>query len=181
MTALLDDARRDALRVLLARVEKIPGSVAEVGVYRGGSLKVIAEEVSNRRTIYGFDTFEGLPEAGVGEHHKKGDFADTSYMALKAIFKDRAILIKGLFPASAKESNLGHETFAFVHLDMDYGDGTKAALEWFYPRMSPGAILVTDDYGWEACPNIRPVFDEFAMVHGLKVESIAPKQAYFKK
>src|SRR5665811_557353 len=39
---------------------KVPGDIAEVGVYRGGSARLICE-VQGARGLYLFDTFEGLP------------------------------------------------------------------------------------------------------------------------
>lgn len=36
--------------------------------------------------------------------------------------------------------------FSFVHLDLDLETGTLAALEFFYPRLAPGALLVADDF-----------------------------------
>jgi O-methyltransferase len=51
---------------------------------------------------------------------------------------------KGLFPESAAE--LGELRFSFVHLDLDLYDSTKAALEWFWPRVVSGGILLSHDY-----------------------------------
>ena len=54
------------------------GIIVEVGVWKGGSLRFMAERHKGRR-FYGFDTFEGLPEACAFDNfHRRGDFADTS-------------------------------------------------------------------------------------------------------
>jgi len=54
--------------------------IAEVGVYKGGSLKYLAENFPNADVILGFDTFEGLPESKWNEKevHKPGEFSETN-------------------------------------------------------------------------------------------------------
>ena len=181
MIALLDDSRRASLRELISRIPG-DGAIAEVGVYRGGSLMTLHEEnikLPRPRLLFGFDTFEGLPDPGDGEKHAKGDFGDTSFESLCEIFAGKAVLTKGLFPASAGEFQ--GVKFAFVHLDMDYGQGTRDALAWFWPKMVKGGIIVTDDYGWPNCPNIKPVFDGFALAHQVEVGSLAANQAFVVK
>jgi hypothetical protein len=50
----------------------------------------------------------------------------------------------GLFPDTA--ADLGDFRFSFVHLDLDLPEPTRAALEYFHPRMLPGGIIIADDY-----------------------------------
>jgi hypothetical protein len=50
----------------------------------------------------------------------------------------------GRFPATA--TACGHLRFSFVHLDVDLEESTRACLEFFYPRMAPGGIILTHDY-----------------------------------
>jgi hypothetical protein len=62
----------------------------------------------------------------------------------------------GLFPGSA-EAVTGRR-FSFVHLDLDLAEGTASALEFFYPRLLPGGIVIGDDYGLTP---IRETFTAF--------------------
>ena len=62
----------------------------------------------------------------------------------------------GIFPHSA--AGLEGLRFSFVHLDLDLPEGTRAALEFFHPRLVPGGILLGDDY---ADPAVRVTFEEF--------------------
>lgn len=174
---VIDGNKLNSLRMLSERIKNIPGSLAEVGVFQGGSLIFLCE-VNKGRKAFGFDTFEGLPEPklGAGELHTKGSFANTNFEQLREYLEGIAILIKGLFPDSA--ASVSEERFALVHLDMDYGDGTKKALEWFWPRMQKGGIIVLDDYDWRDCPNIKPVVDAFAAEHGIQVQAGAACQAF---
>ena len=62
----------------------------------------------------------------------------------KPVFTGAVALRKGLFPDSA--IGLEQMRFWFVHLGLDLYDSTAAALEWFWPRISSGGILLSHDY-----------------------------------
>lgn len=173
MASILGREKIGSIRNIIRSVAGVEGSAAECGVYRGGCLRLMAAECPGRR-IYGFDTFEGLPADmwSPGEPHSAGDFADCSFDAvLKDVSGLNVTLVKGMFPASAEAFSA--ERFAFVHLDFDFYESTRAALEWFLPRMSPGGVIVFDDYEWQNCPGVKLAIDEF----GLDVEVTVPFQA----
>jgi hypothetical protein len=52
--------------------------------------------------------------------------------------------------------------FCFVHIDVDLYQPTRDSLEFFYPRMSPGGMIVCDDYGYVNCPGAKQACDELA-------------------
>ena len=60
----------------------------------------------------------------------------------------------GFFPVSASE--VADRRFCFVHLDLDLRQATADALEFFYPRMVTGGVLIGDDY------NLKAVHEAFA-------------------
>lgn len=137
--------------------------IAEVGVYKGGSLKYLAERFLPHSFIVGFDTFEGLPESQWNEKevHKPGDFNDTSLEAVANFINDtRVRLVKGLFPESAVKDYYDLQ-FDFVHIDTDFYESVKQSLEWFWPRMNEGGIIVFDDYEWPNCPGVKQTLEEF--------------------
>ena len=68
------------------------------------------------------------------------------------------IIATGYFPRDTGHE-VANERFSFVHLDMDYYDGTLAALEFFWPRMVKGGVILTHDYG--SFPAPTKAFDEF--------------------
>jgi len=53
------------------------------------------------------------------------------------------------------------ERFALIHLDADLGKPTRDALEFFYPRLSPGGFLILHDYGGGAWPGVAEAVDAF--------------------
>lgn len=126
--------------------EKIAGSFAEVGVYRGHMSSFI-HRLAPDRTYYLFDTFQGFPksdlEPGVTEDNR---FQDTSIdTVLRAIGDTQNIVIRqGYVPDTLQ--GLETERFAFVLLDLDLYNPTVASLEFFYPRLSSGGYLAVHDY-----------------------------------
>jgi hypothetical protein len=50
-------------------------------------------------------------------------------------------------------------TYAFAHFDVDLYEGTVGCLEYFYPRMVRGGILLSHDYDWAS--GVRKAFDDF--------------------
>lgn len=132
----------------LARaMTRLPGAFAEVGVYQGTTAKLICE-VKGTKPLLLFDTYEGLPkdsakDAGV---HRVSDYA-CSLEKVQTYLKDYDGLSwhKGLFPDSTHD--VPEQKYAFVHFDVDLYEGTLACLEYFYPRMVPGGVLLSHDFG----------------------------------
>ncbi len=141
-------------------VHKIPGDMAEVGVYEGGSARIILE-AEPEKTLHLLDTFEGLPE--VSEEDSK-QFARGQYHAPLQVVKrnlaefSNVRFHKGLFPADTGEA-VKDRTFSFVNLDVDIYSSTKDSLEFFYPRMARGGIIMSHDY--VPSDGVRKAFDEF--------------------
>ena len=139
---------------------KICGDIAEVGVYRGSTAKIICE-ANNGRAVHLFDTFEGLPEPS--KDNDEGIFQKSQYTCTLDNVKKRlssypnVSFYKGLFPSTGvavKDSQ-----FSFVHLDVDLYDSTKDSLAFFYPRMTKGGIIISHDYFYSK--GVRKAFDEF--------------------
>jgi len=164
--------RADLARLLMfvenartLEAEGIDGSLAELGVYKGTTAKLL-HELMPARTLWLFDTFEGFDARDLA-HERRGAadgfrFDDTS---LEAVLRhvggaDRVRACKGRFPDTAVEVPLG-ERFALVHLDADLNKPTADALAFFYPRMSPGGFIVLHDYGSGAWPGIAEAADAF--------------------
>ena len=176
----------DRLQAIVSFLEDdIPqGYVIEAGVYKGGSLKIIADTVPHRLVI-GFDTFKGMPKEMWTERepHQPGDFKDNSLEAVSEFLKDckNVRLIPGLFPQSAKFLQ-EPPIIAFAHLDLDFYESTRQALEWVWPRLAEGGVIVFDDYGWPNCPGVKEVLDQFEGATGVKALPTGAKyQAYIKK
>lgn len=136
---------------------KIPGEMAEVGVFRGGTAAVMLYACKDKH-LHLFDTFEGLPTGG--DFLKKGEYAGSMEAVTKNLssYRDRITLHQGLFPQDTGAA-VEDLRFSFVHLDMDLYDGTLGALRFFWPRMNPGAIVLSHDY--PAIDGVKRAMDEF--------------------
>ena len=154
---LLEDEAYQVLSCARATA-KIAGEIAEVGVYRGGSARLICE-VRGERALYLFDTFEGLPESRkVDALFQGGQYAAhlEQVQAYLARFPEIRYF-KGMFPATS--GPVADKRFSFVHLDVDLYQSTRDGLEFFYPRMNPGGIILIHDYLW--AEGVRQAVDEF--------------------
>ena len=152
---------------------KIPGEMAEVGVFRGGTAAIMLE-ASQGKHLYLFDTFEGLPTGG--DFLKKGEYAGSYESVTRTLssYRDRITLHKGLFPEDTA-SSVEQVRFSFVHLDMDLYDGTLGALRFFWPRMNPGGIILSHDY--PALEGVRRAMDEFFSQENTPLISLSGQQA----
>jgi len=139
----------------------LKGSIAEVGVYKGGTAKLLAKSFKDK-TFHLFDTFSGMPEANQSlDIHKKGDFSDTSLEDVKFFLRDCDYITfhKGLFPETTKP--VEEELFCFVYVDVDIYQSVKDCLEFFYSRMVPGGVILFDDYEVRDCSGVKKAINEF--------------------
>lgn len=148
-----DHVRNEAILSAIATLDRegVRGAFAELGVYRGETSRVIHQAAPDR-TLYLFDTFTGFPASDL-QGNADQRFSDTSVTTVEQNIGDlRNIVIRrGYFPETA--AGLEDERFAFVMLDMDLYGPTKAAIEFFYPRVVRGGYLFAHDYN-------SPEFDE---------------------
>jgi O-methyltransferase len=146
------------IRSAVLSTAKVEGDLAEVGVFRGTSAKVICEAKGDRR-LHLFDTFEGLPPTSrFDAGFQTGQYA-CSLESVRDYLRDypNVQFYKGCFPVTGEP--VKSRGFSFVHLDVDLFESTVAALQFFYPRMNPGAILISHDYVEFA--GVRRAFDGF--------------------
>jgi O-methyltransferase len=118
----------------------LPGAFAELGVYKGSTAKIM-HHLAPGRDLYLFDTFEGFPERQAREDPRRprgGGYACSLDEVRRFVGESsRVRYCKGTFPETAVMVP-GDVRFALVHLDCDLYIPTKAALEFFYPRLVPG-------------------------------------------
>ena len=162
-----DATRFMALMLNLRQLTKegIPGDFAELGVWRGNSAAILADFAtkSNRR-LYLFDTFSGFDERDLvdtDQVHKKG-FADTSidYVRETVGHPGSTAYLQGFFPDTLTEE-VRQATFALVHIDCDLYLPMKSALEFFYPRLSKGGMMLVHDYDSGNWDGATLAVDEF--------------------
>jgi O-methyltransferase len=142
------------------------GDFVECGCWKGHSSYIIAKIIANSkqpRTFHIFDSFEGgLSErqaqdgkAILGENFSSTE--DELFNTLKGF--DFVKTYKGWIPERFNE--VADREFCFVHLDVDLYQPIKDSLEFFYPKIVKGGVIVLDDYGYSAFPGTKKATDEF--------------------
>ncbi|MGH3765735.1 MAG: class I SAM-dependent methyltransferase [Pseudonocardiaceae bacterium] len=125
----------------------VDGMALEFGVATGRTLTVIAAARENKQ-VFGFDSFEGLPEDW-RTNIPAGTFKPDALPDIPG-----AELVVGLFEDTLPRFLASHaESVAFVHLDADLYSSTATVFEHVGPRLQPGSVILFDEYfnypGWQ--------------------------------
>lgn len=153
-------------RLLAAR--GIEGATAECGSRFGKSSFFLLSGLDDaERPHHLFDSFEGLSESTEEDRAQEGIRAwsagemsvDEQVAREKLADFPQCRFHKGWIPDRFED--VDGESFACVHIDVDLHQPTHDTLEFFWPRLSPGGIIVSDDYGLATCPGVKHAFDDF--------------------
>ena len=133
---------------------------------------VISTAIDRPRRIYGYDTFEGLPDptAADGEWNaRSGGFWNYSREHVR-----QELLLAGLdeefisanftlIPGEFKQTlpHYGEGPIALLHIDVDIYESYKTVLEHLYDYVAPGGIIAFDEYGQDHWPGATRAVDEF--------------------
>jgi len=154
------------LYTLASQALSLHGDFWECGVYRGGTARLLAELLAERRAtsskLHLFDTFEGMPDTDPERDvHRAGDFADTSLAAVQKRVgrKNLVVFHKGFIPDTFK--GMEDVQIAFAHVDVDIYRSVWDCCAFIVPRLMRGGFIVFDDYGFPTCPGARQAVDEF--------------------
>jgi predicted O-methyltransferase YrrM len=149
----------------------VQGLICEFGVFEGASINHIARQLPHRR-VFGFDSFEGLPE------HWRTSFGAGAFSTSgrPPRVESNVTLIQGWFDATLPAFAAAHAgPAALLHVDCDLYSSTKCILEHLGNRLIPGSVLVFDEFfnypGWE--DHAFRAFSEFAAARRLRHEYVA--------
>jgi hypothetical protein len=164
---------------------KVPGDVVECGVWRGGSMQAIALTLlalgETDRELHLFDTFEGMPPPTAEDSRTTAAGSVSAEQLLASSDRESSMwAIAGLDDVKAGMSDVDYppdkvhfhpglvedttpgeapETISILRLDTDWYASTRHELEHLYGRLSPGGVLIIDDYGdWDGA---RKATDEW--------------------
>ena len=125
------------------RAVAIGGHYLEFGVFAGGTIRFIARRIG-KRTIHGFDSFEGLPEAWAGFNFDAKAFDVKGRLPR---VPSNAQLHQGYFDASLPRWLDQHPgPIAFIHVDCDLYSSTRTVLKLMAPRFASGTVILFDEY-----------------------------------
>lgn len=175
---MCSNARLRGLYQAVRRVvaDDVPGDVVECGTARGGSAALLGltlKQLKSSRTLWVFDTFEGLPPPTEGDPDYeiakdyvgtcRGELEDVENLLRQCGIIQQARLVKGLFKDTLPVSEV--QAISVLHLDGDWYESVKVCLEQLYDRVSPGGVIQIDDYGHWA--GARRAVEEFQRQRGL--------------
>lgn len=140
-------------------LEQIPqnGLVMEFGVFSAFSTNHFSNFLKNnndKRTVYGFDSFEGLSEAWGGTSLEKGYFDRENGLP---VVNDNVHLVKGwiddTLPNFVIEKDIVKNKVSFIHVDVDTYSPTKTIFEFTQQNFQEGTIIIFDELlgypGWK--------------------------------
>lgn len=168
----------------------IPGAFVECGVWKGGSSAVMGlaiQHARQSRNLHLFDSFEGLPEPtekdGIQAKEYSGGRASGSLVPVNQCSASqeevRAYLLGRLrFDPARTHFHVGWfqntlpvvapklGPLALLRLDGDWYESTRLCLEQLYPLVSPGGVIIMDDYNcWAGC---KKATDEYREAHNVQ-------------
>lgn len=179
-----------------AHAIRVPGDFVECGVNRGCLASAIMKYLdwnSRERTFYLLDTFQGLDERYVSAMEKKrGTLALNAerlkggeYVAgvesVRQNFSDwrNVQIVVGAIPETLEQ--VPSRSIAYLHLDMNCAPPEIAAANHFWDRLSPGAVLLLDDYAYLGYEPQKTAMDEFARARGVQILSLPTGQGLLIK
>jgi hypothetical protein len=163
------EARLQAMRDCLLAIERegLAGDVVECGVWRGGNI-ILARKLAPERVCWLFDTFAGMTEPTEVDRKPNGaraldsfrlktasrpwaavplDEVRSYFAETETLDDERLRFIVGPVEQTLRDTAHLPERIALLRLDTDWHASTKIELEILYPRLTPGGMLIVDDFG----------------------------------
>lgn len=149
------------------RARVVPGAIVECGTWKGGMIAGMASILGNSREYILFDSFEGLPPAreidGKSAIEWQADTESPFYFdnckaaeadadaAMQLSGVENYRIVKGWFEETLLSFS-GEEIISVLRLDGDWYDSTMTCLEYLFPKVSTGGVIIIDDYyEWDGC------------------------------
>jgi O-methyltransferase len=179
------------LQTVLWAVEQareVEGDFVELGVFRGHTTAFCAEYVGFQtwpKRWWLYDTFAGIPddqvEPGWAETNRRLYDGTFSYEEVKARFEPwpNVDVILGRVPEVLEKA--APDAIAFMHLDLNNVTAEIAALDKLWERISPGGVIVLDDYGWASAKAQHLAERSWFARHGVHVLSLPTGQGMVVK
>jgi O-methyltransferase len=163
-----------------------PGDLLEVGVWRGGSGALMAAAAPDK-TVFLCDTFNGVVNASDQDStYRGGEHADTSTQIVSQLVDRLGLtnvkILRGIFPQQTAHI-IDDLTFALCHIDVDVYESARRTIDWVWPRLAVGGVVVYDDYGYWQCSGITTLVNErlglpgSVTIHNLNGHAVVVKTA----
>jgi len=170
---------------------QLPGDFVECGTNTGIYSLAVCDYVdfnSTGKSFWLFDTFAGHPEEQMNPQERRmtedsaAPLAYTDcYEIARANFAPfpKAHLVRGKVPDTL--GTVAIDKVGYLSIDMNLEYPERAALEHFWPKLVPGAVVVLDDYGWLQHRSQKDSHDAFAAAHGVEIFALPTGQGLLLK
>lgn len=172
--------KTSVLRKLSWRLEQlgIEGAAADLGAYRG-DISWQMNALMPQRKLYLFDTFSGYDPRDTAKEQeynlsdaKAGQFGLTQKesenieqtLLERMPYPENVVIKKGWFPETAFD--LESEKYAIVHIDTGLYGPTYSGLQYFFPRMSKGGVIIVSGYENGKSLSVRQAVDDLEVKYG---------------
>jgi O-methyltransferase len=155
----------------------IEGDFVECGVFKGGFAKAVTKytQFENlNKNYYLFDTYRGLAKEYASDKEKEREYEFHRYeedyfeeAKQNFIAYTNVSLIKGTVPDTLNSVSI--PKVAFLSLDMNSAVPEEQALKYFWEKLSSGAVVVFDDYGFNGYEEQKIIHDKFAKEKNLEI------------
>jgi hypothetical protein len=157
---------------------RLPGDFVECGVNRGFLSSAIMEHLdwaTRGRTFYLLDTFSGIDPRYISDAERKNGILRTNEAAIACGFYTTHVervranfrqwpnveIVEGPVPETL--DRITSTQVAFVHVDMNCAPPEVAAIEYLWPKLAPGALVLLDDYGYQRHELQKEAMDALAI------------------
>lgn len=175
---------------------RIAGDFVECGVHHGFLSSAVMEYLNwnaTGRTFHLLDTFGGLDEqlmsaedvASGGVERNRRALASGTFTGLldkvRANFAEwqNVNIVPGRVPDTLPAT--GEGPIAYLHIDMNCSPPEVAAFDYFWDRLSPGAVILLDDYAYGGFASQKHAMDAATAAKGIKVASLPTGQGIIIK
>jgi hypothetical protein len=164
----------------------LEGDFVECGVHTGLLSVTICNYLDfakQDRKFWLFDTWSGIPVEGIeGEEAAKAELMNRSFYGSDAYelavrnFEPfpNAKLVRGALPGTLELSST--EKIAYMSVDLNNVRAEKAVIEALWPKISKGAMIVLDDYGFTGHEDQHDMWDAFAQSVGKMIVTVPTGQ-----
>jgi O-methyltransferase len=167
----------------------VEGDFVECGVYAGllsGTICSALKFASVKKRFFLFDTFLGIPDgesANAGSDRIKE--INSHYIDVRKIVRknfaecSNVKIVEGILPGTLPKARIGK--ISYLSVDLNTAETERQVIEYLWPKVSPGGIVLIDDYGWSAFSEQYVMWNNFANKQGLAIACLPTGQGLLIK
>jgi hypothetical protein len=151
-------------------VEKF--NFVECGVAEGCSAFFALRQIKNNKKVNGefsmhlYDSWDAMKKDLLvkSEFENIGRYESLDIDITKSNlseFNNNVVYHKGYIPESLYKTPISPDFIVYLHIDLNSSIATKEALEFFFPKIIKGGLILFDDYGWAGYEDSEKIIDEF--------------------